>query len=124
MRIGLLLLAIATVVAMGCQAPCDRMCDAEAEYIGACIADAKAAIDEGRTPQAGWDVYENPDDWWSGAYGVGGAEEYATSCKEDADAVLAAAEDGGLTEQECEDEALVKENAILDEESPACHLIP
>ena len=128
MRIWLSLIVVAIVGAAlaGCQAPCDRMCDSQAEYINACVEDAKAALNADRTPQVGWDVYENPDDWWSGAYGVAGPDELAAACKEDADGRLAAMEgdDRSLMEQECGDEALIFEEAILIEGSPTCHITP
>jgi len=124
--LSLIVIAIAGAILAGCQAPCDRRCDSQAEYINACVEDAKEALAADRTPQIGWEVYENPDDWWTEGYGVAGVDELAAACKEDADARLAELEgdDRSLMEQECEDEALVFEEAALIEGSPTCHIIP
>ncbi len=128
MRIGLPLLAFVlfTAAIVGCSAPCDRMCDAQADYIAACVDYTTEAIGKGLTPPAGWDIYETPTDWWTEAYGVSGAEDFAAACKEDAEAVLAGleGEDRSLTEQECEDEALVLESYVDDLEVPDCHAAP
>jgi hypothetical protein len=127
MRIGLALLALVPFSAaiIGCSAPCDRMCDAQADYVAACVDYTADAISKGLTPPAGWDIYETPSDWWTEAYGVSGAEDFAAACKEDAEAVLADLEgdDRGLMEQECEDEAMVLENYVVTE-VPDCHAAP
>ncbi len=79
----------ALVAWAGCQAPCDAMCDAKADYLEACIDATATALNEGLTPPEGWDLYDDPQQWWTDGYGVSGAEEYAETCKADADAVLA-----------------------------------
>jgi hypothetical protein len=113
----------ALVAWAGCQAPCDAMCDAKADYLEACIDATETALNEGLTPPEGWDLYDDPQKWWSDGYGVGGAEEYAESCKADADAVLAGDVDKALWEQECDDDARLFEQA-LDTDSVSCHLNP
>ena len=128
MRIWLSLLVVVpfTAALVGCSAPCDRRCDAQADFIAACVDYTASAMDKGLTPPAGWDIYESPTDWWSEAFGVAGAEEFAAACKEDAESVLAGLEgdDHGLMEQECEDEAMVLESYLTDEEVPDCHSTP
>lgn len=136
MRIALALLTLAsmaTLLLTGCPAPCDRMCDAKADYIQACVDFSKEQIKNDRTPPPGWDVFdpalEDPsavDQWWSDTYQVGDAEEYASQCKDSADDVLSdlEGEDQQLMEQECEDEAIVYEGAIEEEDKPSCYLFP
>lgn len=114
---------VALVAWVGCQAPCDRMCDAKADYIEACIEATETAFAEGLTPPEGWDLYEDPQQWWTDAYSVGGADEYAETCKEDADTVLGGDVDQTLWEQECDDEAGEFELA-LSGSSLSCHLNP
>ena len=117
----------------GCPAPCDRMCDAKADYIQACIDFSKDQVENDRTPPPGWDVFDPTledtaafDSWWSDAYGVGDGEEYASACKDSADGVLSDLEGDGqkLQEQECTDEAIVYEDAIEEEGKPSCYLFP
>ncbi len=121
------LLASTVVVALmawaGCQAPCDRMCDAKADYIEACIDATETALNEGLTPPEGWDLYDDPQKRWTVAYGVGDADEYAESCMEDADTALAGDVETALWEQECDDEARTFE-AALNRTSLSCHLNP
>ena len=128
MRIWLPLIALVlfTAALAGCSAPCDRRCDAQADFIAACVEYTADAVAEGKTPPAGWDIFADPNDWWSEAYGVAGAEEFATACKEDFESVLAGLEgdDHGLMEQECGDEANVLESYYLDRDVPDCHTTP
>ncbi len=128
MRIWLPLLALVpfTAAVIGCSAPCDNRCDAQADFIAACVDYTASAIADGKTPPEGWDIFDDPNDWWSEAFGVGGAEEFATACKEDAEAVLAGLEgdDRSLMEQECADEAQVLESYYLDLDVPDCHSTP
>ena len=119
---GLLLLA-------GCQAPCDRMCDAKADYIQACVDFTNNQLENERTPPLGWDVYGSEvgdaDQWWD-AYGVAGADDYASTCKESGDGELSdlGGDDQKVIEQECEDEAIQYEEALNDEERPTCYYFP
>jgi hypothetical protein len=128
MRTALMLIALTAFLAVtvGCQAPCDRMCDSKAAYVAACVDYTKNQLDNDLTAPAGWDVYDNAEDWWTDAYGVGGEEEFAEACRVDADGVVGglSGEDRTITEQECEDEALVFEQAIADEGNPSCHIVP
>ena len=128
MRTTWMLIALALLVAatVGCQAPCDRMCDSKAAYIAACVDYTKNQLDGGLTAPAGWDVYDNAEDWWTEAYGVAGEEALATACKDDAAGVVDAqeGEDRQVLQQECEDDALLFETAILEEGNPSCHIVP
>ncbi len=128
MKSWLLLSVVALMMAgtIGCQAPCDRMCDARADYLETCIDFTQFTMDEGLSPPTGWDIYDDANEWWSGHYGVSGADDYAADCKESADGILADKDGEGrkLNEQECEDEALVYEAAIEEDGDPSCHLFP
>ena len=128
MRSWLLLSVVALMMAgtIGCQAPCDRMCDARADYLEACIDFTQYTLDEDLSPPAGWDIYDDANLWWTDTYGVSGVDDYAAACKESADGILAdkSGDDRTLQQQECDDEALVYESAIEEEGDPSCHLFP
>ena len=129
MRTWMLTLPVVAVLAAslaGCQAPCDRMCDARADYINACVEFTRSTMENDQTPPAGWGIYDDPDLWWSDAYGVADADEYASMCKADADDNLGGldGDDTKLFEQECEGEALLYEDAIEETDNPSCHLFP
>jgi len=105
--LSLIALVSFSVAVVGCEAPCDRMCSVQADYVEACVAWTAEAYATGRSAPLGWDVFEDPNDWWDAGFGVGGAEEFAETCKADADARLAGLEgdDQSLVEQECANEA-------------------
>lgn len=136
MRIALALAILASMgllMLTGCPAPCDRMCDAKAEYIQACIDFSKDQVENDRTPPPGWEVFDPTledtaafDDWWAVAFEVTDGDEYASNCKDSTDGVLSDldGDDQKLTEQECTDEAIVYEDAIEEEGKPSCYLFP
>lgn len=92
--------ALAALSLAACQAPCDRYCEAEADYIEFCLAEASQGI---WTEARGAD--DASDDWafWNAA----NKEEFVAACQEDTAAQIDAASETGAEalEQRCEDEA-------------------
>lgn len=83
---------------VGCKAPCDRFCEAEADYIEFCLAEAS----QGAWTQAkGGDEAE--DDW--AFWAAGNKDEFVAACKADTAAQLEASSTADALEQTCEDEA-------------------
>jgi hypothetical protein len=80
----------------GCAPPCDRWCDATADYIEFCLASGSQGswVEAGASASGGW-----------GFWGYGSSDEYVGACKTDMDAQLAASADADVLSRVCGDEA-------------------